>query len=184
MARIDQTPGIRPRASWGRRLDIAARQSFPVSSTILLMLLTEVPFNIVGQSALLPAVTLAAMWFWSVFRPASMPPPLVFAIGILLDLLGYLPLGAGVLTLLIVHGIALRWRRFLAQQGFALVWATFIIVALGAAILMWLVVALLSFRLVPVGPALFQAAVSAALYPALAIPLAAAHASIANPEHA
>jgi rod shape-determining protein MreD len=123
------------------------------------MLLTEMPFDIVGQSALLPAVTLAAVWFWSVFRPASMPPPLVFGIGLLLDLLGYLPLGTGVLTLLIVHGIALRWRRFLAQQGFAVIWAAFSLVASGAA-------------------------VSAALYPALAIPLAAAHASIAAPERA
>jgi rod shape-determining protein MreD len=89
-----------------------------------------------------------------------------------------------VLTLLIVHGIALRWRRFLAQQGFAVVWAAFSLIASGAAVLTWLVVALLGFRLIPAGPALFQAAVSAALYPALAIPLAGAHASIAAPERA
>jgi rod shape-determining protein MreD len=184
MALIDRAPGIRPRATWGRRLDIAARHSFPAASTVLLMLLTVVPLNIIGQSALLPAVTLAAVWFWSVFRPASVPPPVVFGIGVLLDLLGYLPLGTGVLALLIVYGIALRWRRFLGQQGFALVWLAFIVVALGAAALTWIMVALLNFRLVPVGPAFFQAAVSAALYPALAIPLAAAHASIANPEQA
>ena len=184
MALIDRKPGIRPRATWGRRLDIAARSSFPASSTILLMLLTEMPFDIIGQSALLPSVTLAATWFWSVFRPASVPPPLVFGIGLLLDLLGYLPLGTGVLTLLIVNGIAQRGRRFLAQQGFAAIWAAFSLVALGASLLTWLVVTLLGFRLVPIGPALFQAAVSVALYPALAIPLAAAHASIASPERA
>jgi len=184
MARTDQTPGIRPRATWGRRLDIAARHSLPAASTILLMLLTDVPFNIPGQSALLPAVTLTSVWFWSLFRPAAMPPPVVFGIGLLLDLLGYLPLGSGVLTLLLVHGIALAWRRFLARQGFALIWLAFIVIAAAAAALVWLLVAVLNFRLVPAGPALFKAAVSAALYPALAIPLAAAHASLANPERA
>ena len=96
--------------------------------------------------------------------------------------MGCLP--CGVLTLLLVHGIALAWRRFLARQGFALIWLAFIVIAAAAAALVWLLVAVLNFRLVPAGPALFQAAVSAALYPALAIPLAAAHASLANPERA
>ena len=62
-----------------------------------------------------------------------MPPPAVFAIGVLLDLLGYLPLGVGVLTLLVTHGIALRLRRFLGQQGFAVTWLAFLPVAAGAA---------------------------------------------------
>ena len=45
MARADQTPGIRPRATLGRRLDIAARHAFPAGCTILLMLLTEAPLR-------------------------------------------------------------------------------------------------------------------------------------------
>ncbi len=106
MARADQTPGIRPRATLGRRLDIAARHAFPAGCTVLLMLLTETPFGIADQAALLPAVTLACVYFWSLFRPGAMPPPVVFLIGLLFDLLGYLPLGVGALTLLIVHG----WR--------------------------------------------------------------------------
>jgi rod shape-determining protein MreD len=184
MARIDQSPGIRPRATLGRRLDIAARRGFPVGSTILLMLITEAPFNIIGQAAFLPAVTLAAVWFWSVHRPTSLPPPLVFGIGVLLDLRGYLPLGTGVLTLLLVHGVALRLRRVFGQQRFAVVWLAFVVVAAGSSALTWLLVVLLTVRLTPAGPAVFQAVLTAALYPALAIPLAAAHRSIADPERA
>ena len=82
------------------------------------MLLTETPLGIAEQAALLPAVTLACVYFWSLFRPAAMPPPVVFLIGVLLDLLGYLPLGVGALTLLAVHGLAVRWRRVLTRQGF------------------------------------------------------------------
>ncbi len=98
MAAIDQRPGIRPRASLGRRLDIAARFSFPACVTILLMLLTQAPLEIAGQAALLPAVTLCCVWFWSLFRPDALPPPIVFLIGLLMDLLGYLPPGVGVFT--------------------------------------------------------------------------------------
>jgi rod shape-determining protein MreD len=184
MAPIDHTPGIRPRPTLGRRLDIMARRAFPASTTILLMLLAELPFNVTGQAALLPAVTLIAVWFWSVFRPTALPPPLVFLIGLLLDLRGYLPLGTGVLTLLIMHGIALRTRRILTQRGFAVIWLIFCLIAAGASTLTWMLTALLTWRLLPPGPAIFQAVLTASLYPVLAIPLAHAHHSVADPERA
>lgn len=183
MARADQTPGIRPRASLGRQLDIAARHSFPASCTFLLMLLTQIPFGFADQAALLPAVAVACVYFWSLFRPAGMPPPVVFLIGVLLDLLGYLPLGVGALTLLIVHGLVLRWRGVLSEQGFLSVWLAFTAFAAGASLLVWLLAMILTFRLLPPGPAMFEAVLTAALYPALAIVFVGAHRGIADPDH-
>jgi rod shape-determining protein MreD len=63
MAFIDRRPGIRPRPTLGRRLDIAARVSFPACITILLMLLTEAPLGLVDQPTFLPAVALSGVWF-------------------------------------------------------------------------------------------------------------------------
>ena len=182
MARQHRFPGIRPLPTIGHRLDLAARSGFPAICTLLAMLVTQVPFGIPGQAVLLPAVALGGVWFWSLFRPAAMPPPAVFGIGVVLDLLGYLPLGVGVLTLLVAHGIALRWRRFLSRQGFAMSWLAFQPVAAGAAALSWALTALLTLRLIPVGSAVFQAVLTGALYPVLAIPLAWAHRAIAGLE--
>lgn len=184
MALVDRRPGVRPRQTLGRRLDIMARTSFPACSTILLMLLIEAPFGIAGQQALLPAVAIACVWFWSLVQPACLPPPVVFVIGLLMDLLGYLPMGVGVLTLLICHGVAVAVRRRLAQHGFALIWLSFVPVAIGAALLMWLLVMLLTFTLLAPNPAIFQMVLSIALYPALAVPLGAAQRSITNLERA
>jgi rod shape-determining protein MreD len=184
MARSDQTPGIRPRATLGRRLDIAARHAVPAGCTVVLMLLTGAPLGIANQAALLPAVTLAGVYFWSLHRPAAMPPPVVFVIGLLFDLLGYLPLGVGVLSLLIVHGVALRWRSALTGSGVLRGWLAFAGIAVGAALVGWVLTALLSFRLLPLGPALFQAVLTIALYPALAIVFTGAHRTIADPERA
>ena len=178
----EQRPGVRPRSTLARRLDLAARHAFPAAITVLLMLLVEAPFGFADQATLLPVVALISVWFWSVYRPAAMPPPVVFALGLLLDLLDWLPLGTGVLTLLIVHGLAMRWRRVIGPQGFAVVWPAFAVVACGAAALEWAATAALTWRLVPTGPMLFQAALSVALYPALGILFARAHGSIANPE--
>ena len=129
-------------------------------------------------------MTLASVWFWSLFRPTAMPPPVVFLIGLLFDLLGWLPIGSGVLVLLLVHGVAQRWRRPLATRGFALVWAGFAATAAGAAVLEWSLTCLLTWRVLPPAPAAFQAVLSAAMYPALAILFAQAHRSVANPERA
>jgi rod shape-determining protein MreD len=184
MAHIDRRPGIRPRASIGRRLDIAARVSFPACITVLLMLLTQAPFGLPGQAASLPAVALGCVWFWSLFRPDALPPPVVFLIGLLMDLLGYLPLGVGVFTLLAVHGVAMVMRRSLSRRGVAWIWIVFAWVAAAASLLIWLLVMLLTFRLLSPYPAVFIAVLAVAIFPVLAVPFASAHRSIANPERA
>ncbi len=175
MAHIDRRPGIRPRASLGRGLDIAARAGVPGCMTALLMLLTQAPFGIPQQAALLPAVALCCVWFWSLFQPDNLPAPLVFVFGLAMDLLGYLPLGIGVFTLLAVHGAALALPRSLSRRGFVRMWIVFAAVAAAGSLTMWLLVMLLSFRLLSPYPALFMAILTIAIFPILAVPLAAAH---------
>jgi rod shape-determining protein MreD len=184
MATIDSRPGIRPRASLGRRLDVAARAGFPACMTVLLMLIPQAPLDIDGQAALLPAVALCCVWFWTLFRPNALPAPVVFVIGLLMDLLGYLPLGVGVFTLLAVHGVALSLRRSLAPRGFAWIWIAFAGVAATASLVIWLLVILMTFRLLSPYPAIFTAVLAVALFPALAVPFAVAHRSVADPDRA
>jgi len=165
MARSDRVPGIRPHLTLGRRLDIAWRHAFPGVTSLFLMLLSVAHFGL-----------------WSLFRPSAMAPPMVFLIGLLLDLLGFLPLGVGAVTMLTTHGIAQRLRRLLARQGFSIIWLIFITVACGIAAMNWALVSLLTFSVEPPGPVLFQAGLAAAMYPAVAIPLMLAHRSMADPD--
>ncbi|MDB5371564.1 MAG: rod shape-determining protein MreD, partial [Belnapia sp.] len=107
----------RPAPAMGalRQVDALARGAFPTASIALLLVLAAVP---VGLPGLIPAVALPCVFFWSVFRPAALPPPAVFGLGLLQDLLTGAPVGAGVLTLLVVGGLATRWRPFLALYSF------------------------------------------------------------------
>lgn len=148
------------------------------------MLLTQAPLDIPEQAALLPAVALCSVWFWSVFRPDAMPPPVVFLIGVLVDLLGYLPLGVMAFTLLAEHGLALTMRRGLSRCGFAWIWLVFAGVAAAAALVIWLLVMVLTLRLLSPYPAMFIGVVTVAIFPVLAVPFAGAHRSVANPDHA
>ena len=173
----------RPEPSPGlvRRIEGAVRAGLPLFGTVLAMVLASGP---TGIPALVPAVALPQVFFWSLFRPGAMSPPVVFLLGLLFDLLTLAPLGTGVLTLLAVHGLAVAWRRFLARQSFLFVWLGFCGFAAGAATLGYVLTALLAFTLPPLSPALHQAALTAALYPAFALLLGRLHTMMLRAEEA
>jgi len=161
-----------PQGGFLRRLDALFRAAFPTLVTILLLVLAVVPM---GGPGLLMAMALPSIFFWTIFRPAAMPAPAVFGLGLLHDLLALAPLGVGILVLLVAHGVALRLRDFLVRQSFLVVWMMFCAFAAGSALLSWLLTALLSLQLPPVVPGLHQAAVCAGVYPLLSWLLTRAH---------
>jgi rod shape-determining protein MreD len=148
-------------------MDSLGRRGFPLVTTVVLLLVGAAPLGLPGQAQLQVAAALCCVFFWSVFRPASMPPLVVFAIG-----------------LLILHGLALRWRRFLVRQGFVVVWVAFVGLSCGAAAFQWVLTSLLAFQLMPPGPLAFEVLLTIGLYPLLAVPLTSAHHTIAEPDAA
>jgi rod shape-determining protein MreD len=179
---MDKTPGIRPRLTVLHRLDVAARYCFPAACTVFVLLVLSTPLGLPGQAQMQPAWVLASVFFWSLYRPTSLPAGVVFAIGLLLDLLAQGPIGIGVLILLLTHGTALRLRRFLTRQGFGLVWLAFMAFAAAAAAAEWLLVSAITWRALPLSPALFECAMSIGAYPLLAAALIRAHRTLAAPE--
>jgi rod shape-determining protein MreD len=164
-----------------RRIDDFARLAFPGVSTAVLMVLAAAPVSLPSPVF---AVALPCVAFWTVFRPAAMAPPVTFALGLLLDLLTLAPLGAGVLVLLVLHAVALRFRRFLARQSFLAVWLAFCVAAAGAAGLHWALQTILALRLPPGAPAMHAALFSAGLYPAVALLLTRLHEAMRQAESA
>jgi len=161
-------PGRRaPKPGLLAALDAFARGGLPAVLTVFAMVLAG---GLAPMPGAVAAASLPCVFFWSVFRPTAMPPPAVFLIGLLQDLLTAAPLGTGTLTLLLAHGAARGWRRFLARQGFLLVWLCFAAFALAAGLLGWVLQALLGWRLPPVEPGLWQVVFAIGLYPILAWP--------------
>ena len=179
---MDRNPGIRPPLGPIRRLDAVARAAFPAASTVLLLLILPAPLDLPAQAELAPAMLLGCIFFWSLVRPASMSAPLVFALGLLSDLLGDTPIGVTILILLIVHGLAVRWRPVLVEQGFLLVWFAYVAVVLGAAALDWALCSILAFMVLPPAPIVFEAVLAAGIYPAWAMLLSGAHRAVATAE--
>jgi rod shape-determining protein MreD len=162
-----------------RQLDALSRAAAPAVSTAALMVAASAP---VGLPSLLPAIGLAGVFFWSIFRPAGMPALATFAIGLLHDLLSFSPLGIGVLTLLLAHAVALRLRRTLAKQSFLLVWLTYCGFASAAVALGFVLQALLAWQMPVTSPAITQLGFTIGLYPLLAWCMTRAHKSMQRAE--
>lgn len=150
-----------------QRLDFLARALTPFVLTVLLLLISLTPVRSPYLAPVMPSVALIAVYYWSVFRPDLMPSGAVFLIGLLHDLAGVAPLGTGVLTLLLVHLAVGAQRKFFATAGFGLLWLTFAVLAAAAQLLIWLLSCAMIGRLVDLGPAVLQYAVTLAIYPCL-----------------
>lgn len=158
-----------------RQLDSLGRAAVPATLASALMVLASGPTGLPGGVA---AVALVSVVFWSLFWPATMSPPVVFGLGLLHDLLSGAPPGIGVLILLVAHGAAMAWRRALTRQGFLRVWLAFCGFAAAAAVLGYLLSAILAWQVPPLAPALHQAVLAMGLYPVLARALTWLHGAL------
>jgi len=109
-----------------------------------------------------------AVYQWAVYRPNLMPPLAVFFIGLIYDILSGTPLGVNAFVFLAVYGVVIYQQRFFTGKSFGVVWLGFGIVALGASILSWAMVSILSASLVEPRAAIFQYLLNFGFFPLLA----------------
>jgi rod shape-determining protein MreD len=159
---------MRRRPSLWRQLDAAARYVFPVSMFIFGLFVIGLPFGLPGQAELRPVYAMACVFFWSLYRPSSLPAPAVALTGLLLDLLSLSPFGLWAVLLLLLQGATLAARRSLIPQGFFLTWAVFSAFAAALATLAWAAQSALTLAVLPICPLAVEYLLVVGLYPALA----------------
>lgn len=168
------------REPFWRWLEARARSLTPFLLTLFLLLLAAVPLHVRHLDLVGPGLALISVYYWSIHAPHLLRAPAVFLIGLVSDLLGGAPLGAGVLVLLLVHGIALSQRRLLAEAPLAVVWWGFVLLSAAAHSAAWLIAGALADATVSPRPAFFSYILSIAIYPLLAHGLARAQRSLAG----
>lgn len=177
-------PAERRRQSIWRRLDAASRWVFPAAMLAFGLFLLGLPLHIPGQALLRPAYAMGCVYFWSLYRPASLPVALTALAGLLLDLMGVSPPGLWALLLILLQWTTMFSRRRLAAQRFRAVWGGFTVLAGLTAILAWALESVLDLSALPFWPTAVEILFAAALYPALAAVLIRAHRSAAAVEQA
>lgn len=164
-----------PADAFSAVIDKTLRSAAAHSLTAVIFLLAVMPLPFKTLNMINPPLILIAIFYWALYRPAFMPPTMVFLLGLFNDILSGTPLGLNALIYVSLHWLVFSQRTFLLSQGFFLTWWGFALCAFGAAILYWGLFCLLNLSLTPVLPALLGALVCVCLFPLLALPLSFMH---------
>lgn len=84
-------------------------------------------------------------YYWAIYRPTVLPVFVVFALGILLDIMSGMPLGFNAIILVLIHWAISDQRAFLTAQSFIVIWLAFSVIYTTIVILQWLIFGLLNF---------------------------------------
>lgn len=159
-----------------RRLRGAVAGAAPFLIAVVLAMLIAVPLQLPHVGAIAPYLTLAAVYYWAVFRPDLFGYGAAFCLGLFTDFMTGAPLGLGALVLVAVQAVSVTQRRFFLGKPFHILWWGFALIAPVAMLLTWLLASIYSGTFLAIGPVLLQAVVTVALFPAVAWILGRCHA--------
>lgn len=148
----------------------AVRLLLAQGTIIVFLLLNVVSFSLPHAGDFKPFFLLMAVYYWAIYRPTVMPVAYTFILGLVMDLLSELPVGASALILIALQVTVRRSRLFLMGQPYVMVWFGFFLTAVANAFCLWVIMSLSTLSFVSL-TALFQTLV-AALLSTLLFPLA------------
>ncbi len=138
----------------------------PLVTTLAFVTISVMPWHVPGLAVVAPAFALMAVYHWTIYRPDLLPPIAVFAAGLLLDLLNGTPyVGASALSLLIARSFLIGQRRFFVNRDFPMLWAGFLLTALGVVAFEWSLVSALYGAPLDPRPFIFEAVLTIASFP-------------------
>lgn len=159
-------------AGWTFRLLLAQ------SVILLFLLLTVVSFSTPHAGDFKPFFLLMAVYYWAIYRPTIMPVAYTFALGLIVDILAYLPLGLTALVLVGFQMVVRHSRLFLMGQPFVMVWLGFAVLAFCYAIVLWFLMSVAAWEFAPLGAlvqTLIAAFISLLLFPVALVLLQGVH---------
>lgn len=159
-----------------RRLRYLVAGLAPFIVAVILSMLMAVPLQLPHVGAVTPSLTLAAVFYWAVFRPDLFGYAAAFFLGLISDVVTGGPLGLGALVLVVAQAISVTQRRFFLHKPFHILWWGFALIAPLALMLSWLLGSIYMGTFLAITPVILQAIVTIAIFPAVAWLLGRCHA--------
>jgi rod shape-determining protein MreD len=147
------------------RVNNGIARLWPIFTTLVMAVLTLLPLRIPGYAALTPALTLMAVYHWTIYRPDLLSPFGLFLIGLAEDILTGAPIGAGALVLLLARAGVLRFRRHSVNRSFPFIWAGFGVLASILMVGSWLFNCLIQMNFFDLRTTVFRLVLTVTVFP-------------------
>jgi len=159
------------RAGTATRLGQRLRDLVPLATAFAAVVVDLLPLAGLGPDAVPPSLTLVVAYFWCLHRPDLLSALDLFALGLLVDLIGATPPGTTSLTLLAVRRLVLAPQRPVLARSFPAGWLGFLATLILVQALRWAMMSALHGSLFPLAPLAIEAILTTALYPVAAVVL-------------
>tara|TARA_R110002124_G_scaffold287365_1_gene474142 strand:- start:70061 stop:70612 length:552 start_codon:yes stop_codon:yes gene_type:complete len=123
----------------------ALRFAAPYALLVLMFALDNIYLPWAVHSDIRPSFTIMAIYYWMIYRPALLPPLLIFILSLAMDVTNGTALGLHCLVLLPAGLFVRAQRRFLYEQPFFVVWLGFLAMATAVNIAIWVLVRISSY---------------------------------------
>ncbi len=157
------------------QIDLLLRICVPYLVMLVLLLLNMISFSTPLSATIEIPFIIIVIYYWSVYRPALLPPILIFIIGISLDFISGLPAGLSSFIFLIMNNIVSNQRLFLTGQPFMIVWLGFIIVGFSTLLIQWFLFGLINLQWTPIEPVMLAIISGVLLFPVVSLILNLSH---------
>ncbi|MFY9287548.1 MAG: rod shape-determining protein MreD [Alphaproteobacteria bacterium] len=147
------------------RLDSGARQSLPFFTALLCTLFSVIAWPLPHFGPVAPPLGLIALYYWAIHRPDLFRPGMVFLLGLLNDIVNFLPLGLSALLFVGAYQLVLEQRRFFSGHSFFMMWFGFILMLFLVMLAQWLGLSLIQWHLMPFTPVLMQMILAIIIFP-------------------
>lgn len=166
---------MKPFSTFSERAGFSLRMAVPYGLMVALffMGLMAVPYPF-GVLTKVPFFIMA-IYYWSIYRPTLVAPWLVFAAGMVMDVIGGFALGFNALIFVILQWFITDQRRFLMGQPFIMVWVGFVFACGSVLLVEWGLFSLLQFQYIAAMPLLFSFLLGVTLFPFVSILLHMTH---------
>ena len=150
------------------RLRAGLRAAAPAVAFLGGVILLAVPLRLFQGFVPTPILPMLVVFLYALYDPEGLPTPVIFAGGLLQDLLFGAAIGPWASVYLLVAYLVTTQRTYFLGRARDVVWIGFAVAATCGMVLLWAEMSLLSRAWQPVLPAAYQLLVTVILYPACA----------------
>lgn len=148
------------------------QKSLPLVSSMVFLLLTFAPLNIVVFNNVRPDLGLVCIYFWLLHRPDLFGLVSIVVLGLLASTISSALPGISLLAYLTMYVLVYSTQRFFNAKPFVVVWYGFMALALATLLIKWLVASVYYSRFLPVSILMFSYFIAVAVYPLISVILA------------
>ncbi len=141
------------------------KQLCPAILAFILVLVFSLPFFIPGLQSSTPLINSMLVFYWTIYRPRSLPYWYVFTFGMIYDAIAGLPIGLHGLLNVLLRSIILRYRDKYIKEPFVSIWFHYMLLSVLVLILQWMMLAFVYEYLFGIQFAIIQWLLSLMLYP-------------------